>query len=340
MTHAQLQADYLSAIKLRILDHPQWPMVFKISQIFKKNGFECCLVGGSVRDYLMGLTPKDLDLVTDAKPEDITPLFDKVLEMGFRFGVSQIVFDGEIVDVATFRREDIYLDGRHPEKIIYARMEEDYSRRDFTVNSLYFDLLKGQLHDFCGGISDIQTKTLKAVGNPQQRFLEDHLRILRGIRFAAKFDLQIEPNTCDALRACKDLVLKLSKHRITEELKKGFYLSERIVYLKQLKAFGLWDLLFPGIDLKLDFVDPAVFSKLKLISWSTFLASLFICFPKMAEKAVSRSQKKAELESFFEHLLLLKQEKKEILVICQNYPMDIQRQSEFIFSEFLKKLQL
>jgi len=340
MTNAQLQADYVSAIQLRILDHPQWRVVSQISEIFKKNGFQCCLVGGSVRDYLMGFAPQDLDLVTDAKPEDISPLFDKVLEMGLRFGVSQIVFDGEIVDVATFRREDIYLDGRHPEKIIYSTMEEDYRRRDFTMNSLYFDLLKNQLHDFCGGISDIQTKTLKAVGNPQQRFLEDHLRILRGIRFAAKFDLQIEPNTRDALTACRDLVLKLSKPRITEELKKGFHLTERMTYLKKLKAFGIWDLLFPGVDLKLDFDDPAVLSKFKLIPWSAFLAGLFICYSKIAHEAVSRSQKKTELEIFFEHLHLLKQEKKEILVICQNDPMDIQRQSEFIFSEFIKKLQL
>jgi tRNA nucleotidyltransferase/poly(A) polymerase len=346
MAHDQLQVDNMNQFKLKLSLHPQWLLVQEISEKLKKNGYSCYLVGGSVRDYLLDLQPVDLDLVTEATPAQIQVLFPRVLEMGQKFAVSQVVLGDQIIDLATFRQEDLYFDGRHPEQIVFAGMSEDFHRRDFTINSLYLDLSTFDLYDFCHAKEDIQALTLRTVGDPQKRFLEDHLRLLRAVRFTARFALQVETETRNALVQHRHLIQKLSHARRTEELKKGFALASRAKYFALLNEFGMWDILFPQFSfdmLCLD--DPNTAQELQRANWADFLFSLFSLAQYRkpnppAQSAITRNQKKQQIEVFFSNLLLLRQEKQQMLLAFTQKPVDLERQEPFIFREFLRQLHI
>ncbi len=340
MAHEQLQADNLFELKQKIALHPQWADVQEISQMLSKNGYQCCLVGGSVRDFLLGLTPADLDLVTDATPEKIKLLFKKTLDLGVRFGVSQIVLNNSVIDLATFRSEDLYFDGRHPEQILFSTMGEDFKRRDFTINSLYIDLQTWEIHDFCHALSDIKSKTLRTIGDAKKRFLEDHLRLLRAVRFAAKLNLVIEPETQQAIRASSSLLSKISSPRLTEELKKGFHLEHRQRYLQLLSDLELWGIIFPQIQFHLlEIEHPQMQKLLTNCSWPSFLSALYLAFAPDKEKPQTRDAKRRHIEGFFSPLLLLRQEKKLMTTAVSNL-IETQRQDHLIFREFLAKTQL
>ena len=340
MTVVQLQADYLNQLKHKLLSHPQWRAVQSICSTLTSQGFQCCLVGGSVRDYLLNLTPGDLDLVTDATPEQIRPLFDRTLEMGVRFGVSQIVLNEDVIDLATFRSEDQYFDGRHPERILFSTMAEDFKRRDFTINSLYLDLKTWELHDFCHAFSDLQQKILRTIGDAEKRFLEDHLRIFRALRFATRFELTIEPKTLQAIKTSAHLTQKLSKHRLTEEAKKSFQLDLRLNYLELLDQLGLWSMLFQNVPYEsLEITDPQIRHLIQKTTWVAFLAALYFKFSRTATARLTRDQKLKEIEAFFPSLLLLKQEKKAILHILEG-GFETQRQDPRIFREILAMTQI
>lgn len=335
MAIVQLQADYLNQWRQKLFQHPQWSAVQQIGETLADQGFQCCLVGGSVRDYLLNLTPTDLDLVTNATPEQIRPLFQKTLDMGVRFGVSQIVLNDEVIDLATFRSEDSYFDGRHPERIIFSTMEEDFKRRDFTINSLYLSLQTWELHDFCNGISDIRQKILRTIGEAPKRFLEDYLRLLRAVRFATRFQLTIEPQTQIAIQTSAQLLTKLSQHRTSEELKKGFQLQQRADYLQLLNNLHLWPYLFPKIPFhKLELDHQQTQELIQKSTWPSFLAALYLTFSPMPQTRQTQQEKTRQIESFFSTLLLLKQEKKSILAHAH------ERHDEFIFREFLAKTQI
>ncbi len=185
----------------------------------RAGGHQAFLVGGCVRDLLLGVKPKDFDVATDARPDRIMDLFPRSGRVGAHFGVVLVrdVFDQ--VEVATFRSDHDYLDGRHPEQVRFENdPREDVVRRDFTINGLMMDPDNGQVLDFVDGRGDLARGVIRAIGDPNARFREDHLRLLRGVRFAARFGFEIEPVTFDAMRRDHALILKVAMERVREEL--------------------------------------------------------------------------------------------------------------------------
>src|SRR5271169_2667179 len=182
-------------------------------------GHQAYLVGGCVRDLLLGVKPKDFDVATDARPDRIMDLFPRSGRVGAHFGVVLVrdVFDQ--VEVATFRSDHDYLDGRHPEQVRFENdPREDVLRRDFTINGLMMDPDSGRVLDFVDGRGDLARGVIRAIGDPYARFREDHLRLLRGIRFAARFGFEIEAATFDAMRRDHALILNVAMERVREEL--------------------------------------------------------------------------------------------------------------------------
>jgi putative nucleotidyltransferase with HDIG domain len=178
-------------------------------------------VGGCVRDLVLGREPADFDVCTDARPERVQELFPRSLSVGAKFGVILVVEDGVQVEVATFRSDIGYSDGRHPDRVVYSkRAEEDVRRRDFTINGLLMDPATGEVSDYVGGRADLRAGIVRAIGDPRLRFAEDKLRMLRAVRFAARFGFQIEPATIAAAQALAPQVLEVSLERIRDELTK------------------------------------------------------------------------------------------------------------------------
>lgn len=188
---------------------------------FNQNGHKAYIVGGCVRDLLCGKTPNDFDVTTSALPHETQNLFDKTIATGLAHGTVTIMIDGEPIEVTTFRTESVYNDSRHPESVNFVSdVKEDLARRDFTVNAMCYNETDGLL-DLFGGADDINHKILRAVGNAEQRFSEDALRILRLFRFAATLNFTIENNTFSAAIKCAPLLKNISAERIFTELKKA-----------------------------------------------------------------------------------------------------------------------
>ena len=185
-------------------------------------GFAAFWVGGCVRDFLLGREPQDFDLATDAKPEQVEKLFRKTIPVGKKFGVIIVVENRQQFQVATFRAEAEYRDGRRPEKIIFANAEADASRRDFTVNGLFYDPRTEKIHDWVGGENDLRVRIIRTIGSPEERFGEDHLRMLRAVRFAARLGFEIEPQTFAAIQALAPKIQLISAERVRDELIKLF----------------------------------------------------------------------------------------------------------------------
>ena len=185
-------------------------------------GFAAFWVGGCVRDFLLGREPQDYDIATDARPEQIEKLFKRTLAVGRKFGVMIVVEGGHHFQVATFRAEAEYRDGRRPERVVFSSAEADAQRRDFTVNGLFFDPVAEKLHDWVGGEKDLQAKIIRTIGAPEERFSEDHLRLLRAVRFAAQLGFEIEPQTFAAVKKLAPKIELISAERIRDELIKLF----------------------------------------------------------------------------------------------------------------------
>lgn len=190
----------------------------KIIQKLEERGYETVLVGGCVRDALSGRIPHDYDLATAARPETVKDLFEHTVETGIRHGTVTVIEDGVPVEVTTFRHDGDYEDGRHPKQVKYVTsLEEDLKRRDFTINAMAYSLEKGLVDPF-GGQKDLQNHVIRAVGDPNLRFEEDALRMLRAFRFAARMGFDIEENTRKAIDEHQDLISKVSVERVVPEL--------------------------------------------------------------------------------------------------------------------------
>jgi poly(A) polymerase len=210
-------------------------------------GFAAFWVGGCVRDHLLGRQPGDYDIATSALPADIEKVFKRTLPVGRKFGVL-IVIDGDFqFQVATFRAEADYADGRHPEQVTFGDARADALRRDFTVNGLFFDPISETLHDWIGGEKDLKARSIRTIGEPAERFGEDHLRLLRAVRFAAQLDFQIEANTMAALRQYAPKIRSVSAERIREELNKLFSPPHASRGLELLKESGLMEEVLPEL---------------------------------------------------------------------------------------------
>lgn len=221
----------------------------------REAGYQALWAGGCVRDELLGLTPKDYDVATSARPEEVRRLFRRTVAVGMSFGVVEVLGprtpDGPLrVQVATFRSDVSYSDGRHPDAVVFSSPEEDALRRDFTINGMFFDPLAGQLIDFVGGQVDLQNRVLRAIGDPAARFAEDKLRLLRAVRFATRFDLTIEPATASAIQAMAGQIVAepaVSAERIADELRKLLVYPRRARGVQLLDEVGLVSPLLPEL---------------------------------------------------------------------------------------------
>jgi poly(A) polymerase len=192
-----------------------------ISEVLRRNGYQALLVGGCVRDLLLSRDPADCDVATDATPEEVMKLFPESVAVGAQFGVMLIPRDGMKVEVATFRSDVGYSDGRHPDRVVYSKTpEEDVQRRDFTINGLLMQHDTGEVLDFVGGQADLRAGIVRAIGEAGQRFREDKLRMMRAVRFAARFGFEIEVATFHAIRRHAREIHQVSPERLGEELTK------------------------------------------------------------------------------------------------------------------------
>ena len=219
----------------------------EIARRLQTAGFTAYWVGGCVRDTLLGKEPHDFDLATNATPDQIEILFHRTVPVGRKFGVLIVIEAGEQFQVATFRAEGDYQDGRRPGQVTFCDAQADACRRDFTVNGLFFDPVQEQLHDWVGGEADLRAKTLRTIGPPEQRFAEDHLRLLRAVRFAAQLDFQIESNTLAAVRTNAPNISRVSAERVRDELVKLFCPPHAARGLELLQEGGLLAPVLPEI---------------------------------------------------------------------------------------------
>lgn len=209
-------------------------------------GFEALFAGGCVRDKVMGKEPHDYDVATAAPPDRVVSLFRRTRKVGIQFGVVLVGVKQFWIEVATFRSDGSYLDGRRPDHVEFTNAREDAIRRDFTINGMFFDPLADELIDYVGGEADIKSETIRAIGDPVRRFEEDHLRLLRAVRFAARFGFQIEPHTESAIRTHAALVRKVSPERIHDELERMLTHPNRARAFELLGATGLLEHLWAG----------------------------------------------------------------------------------------------
>ncbi|MFZ4483311.1 MAG: CCA tRNA nucleotidyltransferase [Chthoniobacterales bacterium] len=211
-------------------------------------GHKAYFAGGCVRDELCGHPPHDFDLATSAKPTEVQSLFPHTQSVGAHFGVVLVMEHGHAFEVATFRSDHEYIDGRRPEMVTFSTPEEDAARRDFTINGMFRDPVADRLIDFVGGRDDLAAGIIRAIGDPVARFREDKLRLLRAVRFAARFHGQIEPKTWEALVAHAGDIRVVSAERIREEMVKIFSHPNRVRGFDLLDQSGLLGAIFPEIE--------------------------------------------------------------------------------------------
>ena len=219
----------------------------EIIKRLQKKGFTALLAGGCVRDMLLRRRAKDYDVATNALPEDVIRLFKRTLKVGAKFGVVIVLIERQQVEVAAFRTETGYADGRHPSKVRFTNPAEDAARRDFTINGMFYDPLRKKVIDFVEGRTDLKGKRIRTIGLPQERFSEDYLRMLRAIRFSTQLGFAIEKNTWKAICDNAKNIIKISGERIAMELEGILICPHRAYGTSLLFKSGLADSIFPAL---------------------------------------------------------------------------------------------
>lgn len=200
--------------------HPHFSAALKIITKLKQNGFAALFAGGCVRDAWLGLTAADIDIATSARPDDIARLFSKTLDVGKAFGTMVVVTPEGNFEVTTFRKDGDYLDGRHPTSVDFSDAEEDAKRRDFTINALFYDPVTHETIDYVSGLQDLEQKIIRTVGEPDARFTEDQLRLLRAVRFSSQLGFDIELKTWKAIENLSAKIQNVSRERVWQEVLK------------------------------------------------------------------------------------------------------------------------
>ena len=230
------------------MESPMQKTARAVAARLRESGHVAYFAGGCVRDIVRGETPKDFDIATDANPEAVQKLFPHTYAVGAHFGVILVVENGFQFEVATFRSDDAYVDGRRPSAVHFSSPEEDAKRRDFTINGMFYDPVAEKVIDFVGGRADIGAKLVRAIGDSAQRFTEDRLRMLRAVRFAAVLDYKIDNRTWDALVANAPSINEISAERIRDELVRIFVSANRTRGWDLLDSSGLMRAILPEID--------------------------------------------------------------------------------------------
>jgi len=218
----------------------------KVIERLRANGFEALLAGGCVRDMLLQRPASDFDVATDARPEQVVKLFKRTLKVGAKFGVIVVLNDGRQVEVATFRTETGYIDGRHPGKVAFTNVAEDASRRDFTINGMFFDPLNERIIDYVNGTGDLKSRIIRTIGAASERFNEDYLRMLRAVRFSTQLKFEIEPQTWQSICSNAKKITEISGERIAIEIEAILADPNRADGIRLLIESGLSDAIFPG----------------------------------------------------------------------------------------------
>ena len=235
-------------MRITLPDTPAFAAVRHGVATLEKSGFPTRLVGGSVRDLLLGKTPSDLDLVTTATPEKVLELFPGSTLVGASFGVALLKIDGFSFECASARKERVYMDGRHPEKVSYTTdLAVDSERRDFTINAMMCDPDSGEVFDWHNGVEDLKTGIVRTVGDPDRRFSEDYLRMLRAVRFAAKYGFEIETETAAAIRRHAPKAANISVERINDEVSTILTNPHPERGLELLETLGLLQYILPEV---------------------------------------------------------------------------------------------
>jgi len=244
-----------------------------IVKTLKANGFQAFLVGGCIRDSLLGKEPEEWDITTSAKPDRITGLFDKTIPTGVEYGTITVVLPDGQYEVTTFRSDERYVDGRHPANVKFTdNIHKDLSRRDFTINALAYDPETRELMDDFGGEQDLKNRIIRAVGDPIERFSEDGLRPIRACRFAAKLEFQIEPATFDAISKTLEVVKKVAAERIHDELVKMLSADRPSIGFELMHKSGLLRLILPELEGSFGIEQPPQFHK-----FDVYWHSLYSC---------------------------------------------------------------
>ena len=231
----------------------------EVAARLRERGHIAYFAGGCVRDIISGETPKDFDIVTDARPEAVQKIFPRTYAVGAHFGVIIVLENGFQFEVATFRSDDAYIDGRHPSAVRFSSPEEDAKRRDFTINGMFYDPVAEEVIDFVGGRSDVAAKLVRAIGDPAQRFAEDRLRMLRAVRFATALDYKIDSQTWDALLASAPSINQISAERIRDELVRIFLSPNRLRGWDLLDSSGLMRAILPELEAMKGVLQPEQF---------------------------------------------------------------------------------
>lgn len=274
-------------------------------------GFEAFLVGGSIRDALLGKMPKDFDVATNATPEQVRELFRNSRLIGRRFRIVHVRFGREIIEVTTFRGkpQDEHADhisrqsdaGLLLRDNVWGSIEEDALRRDFTVNALYYSIADFSLHDFAGGVGDIETRTLRLIGDPETRYREDPVRMLRAVRFASKLDFTLDSTTEAPIYELAPLLLQIPPARLFDEVLKLFMAGHGLMTFRMLSHYGLFGMLFPEAEEAMadaawveDMVEAALTNTDRRIAdgrpvTPAFLLAAFLWAPVMNRKAALQS---------------------------------------------------
>jgi poly(A) polymerase len=231
----------------------------EIAARLRESGHIAYFAGGCVRDMVRGLIPKDYDIVTDARPEAVQRLFPHTFAVGAHFGVIIVLENGFQFEVATFRSDDAYIDGRHPSAVHFSSPEEDAQRRDFTINGMFYDPVTEKAIDFVGGRADIDARVVRAIGDPAQRFAEDRLRMLRALRFATVLDYEIDKKTWEALVANAPSINQISAERIRDELVPTILSPNRVRGWDLLDSSGLMRAILPELEAMKGVLQPEQF---------------------------------------------------------------------------------
>jgi len=218
----------------------------KVIRRLRRSGFEALLAGGCVRDMLLGRRANDFDVATSAQPKEVMKLFRRTVKVGVKFGVVIVLLGDKHVEVATFRTETGYVDGRHPGKVEFTDAFEDARRRDFTINGMFYDPIKREVIDYVGGRGDLERKLIRTIGVAEERFGEDYLRMLRAVRFSSQLGFAIERKTKSAIRKDAENISRISGERIAMELEGILAGANRSAGTSLLIESGLAKVIFPG----------------------------------------------------------------------------------------------
>jgi len=252
----------------------------KVVKRLRSSGYTALFAGGCVRDMLLARPAKDFDVATNAQPRDVVRLFTSTLKVGAKFGVVIVLFDGRQVEVATFRTESGYVDGRHPTEVRYAGPAEDARRRDFTINGMFYDPIEKKVIDFVNGRADLENRIIRTIGVPEHRFAEDYLRMLRAVRFSTQLGFAVEAKTKAAICTNAQKISAISGERIAAELEEILAHPNRAAGASMFLDTGLADAVFSDLSAAHSRFALKVLAQLrKRVDFPLALASFFAGYP-------------------------------------------------------------